>query len=81
MTELIDRLSEERFLNASFVFVAFVKSNFKDDDYFLFNGNSFLHTISYNLETAQFAYDKSFHYVGGKKIKQLFADIEQIIFG
>lgn len=80
VTEFIDRLSENRFTNASFIFVAFVKNNFKDDEYFLFNGKSFLHTITYNLETAQFAYDKNFHYEGGKKIKQLFADIEQIIF-
>lgn len=80
VTEFIERLSENRFTNASFVFVAFVKNNFKDDEYFLCNGKSFLHTITYNLETARFAYDKSFHYGGGKKIKQLFADIEQIIF-
>lgn len=78
--KFIDSLPEKKFSNASFVFIAFVNQNFKKEDYIMFNGVSFLHTISYNLNTAQFVYDKDFYYLGSKKVKQLFKDIEKIIF-
>ena len=78
--KFIDSLPEKKFSNASFVFIAFVNQNFKKEDYIMFNGVSFLHTISYNLNTAQFVYNKGFYYLGSKKVKHLFKDIEKIIF-
>lgn len=78
--KFIDSLPEKKFSNASFVFVAFVNQNFKKEDYIMFNGVSFLHTISYNLNTTQFVYNKGFYYLGSKKVKHLFKDIEKIIF-
>lgn len=44
----------------------------------MFNGASFLHTISYNLVTVQYRYDNDFYYLGSKKIKKLFVDLEEI---
>lgn len=64
---------------ATFVFIAFVNNDFKKEDYTGFNGNSFLHTISYNLRTSKSMYDKNFYYWGSKKIKQLLSDIDQLI--
>lgn len=80
VVKFVDSLSEREFFNASFVFIAFVKNDFKSDDYMLFNGKSFLHTISYNFTTSHYTYDKKFYYLGSKKIKQLFTDVEQIVF-
>lgn len=78
--KFIDELPKNKFSNSSFVLIVFVKNNFKDDDYMLFNGTSFLHTISYNLITKEYVYNKKFYYLGSKKIKELFKDIEQIVF-
>ncbi len=78
--KFIDGLYEKKFSNASFVFIAFVENDFESDDYMLFNGNSFLHTVSYNFTTSRYTYDKNFYYSGSKKIKQLFSDVEQIAF-
>lgn len=75
----INSLKEKKFKNASFVFVAFVKNDFEKDYYTGFNGNSFLHIISYNLLTSTIMYDKNFYYFGSKKIKQLLFDIENIL--
>lgn len=80
VTEFIDSLSKTQFSNATFIFVAFVKSDFPNGDYMLFNGTSFLHTISYNLITSQYVYDKNFSYLGSIRIKELFSDIEKVIF-
>lgn len=78
--KFIDELPKNKFSNSSFIFITFVKNNFNDDNYMLFNGTSFLHTISYNLITKEYVYDKKFYYLGSKKIKELFKDIEQIVF-
>lgn len=80
VTKFIDSLSEKKFYKGSFVFVAFVNNDLKDDEYMLFNGESFLHIISYNITTSQYLYDKKFYYLGSKKIKQLFDDVGQIVF-
>ncbi|MBR7132351.1 MAG: hypothetical protein IKD04_02355 [Clostridia bacterium] len=80
VVKFIDGLSEKEISKASFVFIAFVKNDFKKDDYILFNGMSFLHTISYNFTTSQYVYNKNFYYLGSRKIKQLFTDVEQIVF-
>ncbi len=76
--KFIDSLAEKKIKNATFVFVAFVNNDFKKEAYTGFNGNSFLHTISYNLQTYTSMYDKNFYYWGSKKIKQLLYDIEQL---
>ena len=75
----IDCLDKKKFFNATFIFIAFVKEDFKEDEYLKFNGNLFLHTLSYNLTTGKFISDKTFYYWGSKKIKQFFDDIEQIV--
>ena len=77
----IDGLEKIKIKNATFVFIAFVNNDFKKEDYTGFNGNSFLHTISYNLMTSTSMYDKNFYYWGSKKIKQLLSDIEQLFNG
>lgn len=79
--KFIDSLAEKKIKNATFVFVAFVNNDFKKDDYTQFNGNSFLHIISYNVLTYTSMYDKNFYYWGSKKIKQLLYDIEQLFIG
>ena len=80
VTNFIDKLYKNKSPRSSFIFITFVKNNFKDDEYMLFNGVSFLHTISYNLITKEYTYDKKFYYLGSNKIKKIFKDIEQIIF-
>ena len=75
---LIDDLTEKKFKFASYVYVAFVNADFNDCDYTVFNGNSFLHIITYNVISTSCKYDKNFHYCGSKKIKQLFNLIETL---
>ena len=74
----IDGLSP-KISNVSFVFIAFVNEDFSDDDYFKFNGSSFLHTVSYNLISSECIYYKSFYYFGSSKIKRLLKEIKQCL--
>lgn len=74
----IDGLSP-KISNASFVFIAFVNEDFDNDDYFKFNGNSFLHTISYNLISSKCIYHKNFYYFGSNKIKRLMKEIKHCL--
>lgn len=79
--KFIDGLPEKQQKNAVFVLIAFVRNDFKNDDYFWFNGNTFLHVISCNLTDSTCKYDKNFHYSGDKKVKKIIADVERLFVG
>lgn len=76
---LVDSLTEKKFKFASYIYVAFVNVDFNNCDYTMFNGNSFLHTVTYNIISTVCKYDKNFYYCGSKKIKQLFNEIESLL--
>lgn len=78
LQKLIDGLNDKKYRNASFVFIKFVQKDLDDENYLLFNGNSFLHIFTYNLVTLKCKYDIDFHYFGDKRIKELFKDLENL---
>lgn len=76
--KFIDSLTDNKYRNASFIYITFVNKNLSDENYLLFNDSSFLHIFTYNLITLKCKYDVDFHYFGDKKIKEIFKDLENL---